>query len=87
MQSISNSDKVGRVLEGKVAVVTGAGSGVGRATANLFAKTGSTVVVVDLLPDRVDQVVAEIKSSGGKASGMAWTFPWGARSTGWSTRR
>jgi len=70
LQSISNSEKTGRVLEGKVAIVTGAGSGVGRATANLFAKTGSAVVVVDLLPDRVNQVVAEIKSSGGKATGM-----------------
>ena len=70
LQSISNSEKSGRVLEGKVAIITGAGSGVGRATANLFAKNGSAVVVVDLLPDRVDEVVAEIKSSGGKATGM-----------------
>jgi len=70
LQSIGNVEKTGRVLEGKIALVTGAGSGVGRATANLFAKNGSAVIVVDLLRDRVDQVVAEIKAAGGKASGM-----------------
>jgi len=58
-------------LEGKTALITGAGSGVGRAMANLFAKNGCAVVVVDLLPDRVSQVVAEIKVAGGKATGMA----------------
>lgn len=63
--------KSGMALDGKVAIITGAGSGIGRATANLFAKNGSSVVVVDLLAERVNQVVAEIKTAGGKASGMA----------------
>jgi len=58
-------------LEGKVAIITGAGSGIGRATANLLAKNGSSVVVVDLLADRVNQVVAEIRAAGGKATGAA----------------
>ncbi len=71
MQSTGSAEKIGGVLEGKVAVITGAGSGVGRAMANLFAKNGSAVVVVDLLPDRVSQVVAEVEASGGKASGLA----------------
>jgi NAD(P)-dependent dehydrogenase (short-subunit alcohol dehydrogenase family) len=66
-----DTEKTGRALDGKIALITGAGSGVGRATASLFAKNGSTVVVVDLLPDRVSQVVAEIKASGGKATGVS----------------
>lgn len=57
-------------LEGKTALITGAGSGVGRATANLFARNGVAVEVVDLVRDRVDQVVSEIVSSGGKAFGL-----------------
>jgi NAD(P)-dependent dehydrogenase (short-subunit alcohol dehydrogenase family) len=57
-------------LEGKVALITGAGSGVGRAAANLFARNGSSVVLVDVVPERVNQVVAEIESSGGSAAGM-----------------
>jgi len=71
LQSTSNTEKSVRALEGKIALITGSGSGVGRATANLFASNGSAVVVVDLLPDRVNQVVAEVKASGGKATGMA----------------
>jgi NAD(P)-dependent dehydrogenase (short-subunit alcohol dehydrogenase family) len=71
LQSINETEKARRALEGKIALITGAGSGVGRATANLFAKNGGSVVVVDLLPDRVSQVVAEIQASGGKATGMA----------------
>jgi NAD(P)-dependent dehydrogenase (short-subunit alcohol dehydrogenase family) len=70
LQSTINTTAGGRALEGKTSIVTGAGSGIGRASANLFARNGSTVVVVDVVPDRVSQVVAEIKASGGKASGM-----------------
>ena len=47
-------------LDGKVAVITGAGSGVGKAMAELFAKEGSTVVVVDVVASRVNQVVTEL---------------------------
>ena len=60
----------GSTLEGKVSLITGAGSGVGRATANLLAKNGSKVGVVDVVADRVNQVVAEIKASGGSATGL-----------------
>lgn len=49
------------------AVVTGAGSGIGRAIANLLAENGATVVVSDLDGDAVDAVVGEISSSGGTA--------------------
>ena len=48
-------------LEGKVAVLTGAGSGVGRAMANLFAENGAAILVVDVVPERVDQVVKEAR--------------------------
>lgn len=55
-------------LDGKISLITGAGSGVGRAMANLFSKNGSKIVVVDVIPDRVKQVVGEIGSS--SATGM-----------------
>ena len=47
------------LLDGKVAVITGAGSGVGRAMANLFAENGAAILVVDVISERVDQVVKE----------------------------
>lgn len=64
------------LLEGKVAVITGAGGGIGRAEALLFAREGASVVVNDLGGGRdgagesknmADQVVAEIVAAGGKA--------------------
>jgi NAD(P)-dependent dehydrogenase (short-subunit alcohol dehydrogenase family) len=67
---------MGNRLEGKAAVVTGAGRGVGRAVALLLAEEGASVVVNDLgcdvdgtgsSRDPADRVVEEIKSSGGNA--------------------
>jgi NAD(P)-dependent dehydrogenase (short-subunit alcohol dehydrogenase family) len=55
-------------LEGKVAVITGAGSGIGKASAELFAREGSKVVVVDKNPNSGQEVVLEIKKEGGTAT-------------------
>src|SRR5437879_11880702 len=65
-----------RLLEGKVAIVTGAGGGIGREHALTFAKEGAKVVVNDLGSDRhgggrggemADKTVADIKAAGGEA--------------------
>ena len=54
-------------LEGKIGLVTAAGSGIGRAGAIRFAKEGASVGVVDIDADAVAAVVAEIEAGGGKA--------------------
>ncbi|HLJ63838.1 MAG TPA: SDR family NAD(P)-dependent oxidoreductase [Stellaceae bacterium] len=58
-------------LQGKRAIVTGAGSGIGRASAQLFAKEGAIVLAVDKTKDAVEATVAEILKSGGAARAMA----------------
>ena len=58
-----------RSVAGKVALVTGAGSGIGRATAHLLADEKALVAVTDVSGDGVDTVVKEIVSAGGKAKG------------------
>jgi NAD(P)-dependent dehydrogenase (short-subunit alcohol dehydrogenase family) len=54
-------------LDGKVAVITGAGSGIGRVAASLFAAEGARVVVADVVADQAEAAVAEIVDAGGSA--------------------
>lgn len=54
-------------LAGKVALVTGAGSGIGRASAQLFASEGAAVAVVDLREDAAQETAGKISADGGRA--------------------
>lgn len=54
-------------LKDKIALITGAGSGIGEATAKTFAREGAAVVVVDLNEDGGNRVVAQIRNAGGSA--------------------
>src|ERR1700710_916978 len=55
-------------LTGRVAVVTGAGGGIGRQAALTFAGAGADVVLADVLGDRLEESAAALKAKGGKVS-------------------
>jgi 3-oxoacyl-[acyl-carrier protein] reductase len=63
--------RLSRSIAGRVAIVTGAASGMGRATACLFADEGARVAVVDLAREGVDPVVATLREAGADAEGFA----------------
>ena len=54
-------------LENKVALITGAGSGIGKAIAQLFAQEGASVVLADLHQQNIEAVARDITEKGGKA--------------------
>lgn len=58
-------------LQNKVALITGASSGIGKATAKLFSKEGARVIVAARRQSELDKLVDEIKKEGGRAKALA----------------
>lgn len=57
-------------LEGLSALITGAGEGIGVASARLFANQGAHVLAADIVQERADAVVAQIRAEGGQATAL-----------------
>ena len=57
-------------LDGKIVVITGTGSGMGRAMAGLFAREGAKVVAAEWNQATLDEVVAEVRAAGGAITGV-----------------
>ena len=63
--------KAGQDYAGKTAVITGGGSGLGAAMADLFAQAGAAVVLLDIDGERAEQKAAKLRTAGTKALAMA----------------
>ena len=64
---VPSIDDWSRLLDGRVAVVTGGGDGIGGAVSRLFAQHGATVEIAEIDPDRADRCVSDIEAAGGRA--------------------
>lgn len=71
IRQMARLTRLSRSIAGRIALVTGAASGMGRSTAHLFADEGARVAVTDLKREGVDRVVEEIRAAGGEARGWA----------------
>lgn len=60
-----------KMLDGKVAIITGASYGMGRTMAELFVEEGASVVITARGKEKLDEVVESIRAKGGKAAGVA----------------
>ena len=65
--ALDSFDPKSMKLEGKIALVTGADTGIGRFTALHLARAGATVLIHGRSAERIAQVLDEIRSAGGKA--------------------
>src|SRR5262245_5163934 len=65
-------------LTNKIAVITGAGSGIGQAIASLFAKQGAHAVVLDMNPEASSATAESIRRSGGRAMSVSCDVSRGA---------
>ena len=59
------------MLEGKIALLSGAGAGIGRATAQRFAAEGASLWLNDLRADALDVVIGELRATGATVGGLA----------------
>ena len=59
-----------KMLQGKTAIITGSGRGIGRAAARLFALHGARVIASDIDPEPAQEVVSEIAAAGGDAASV-----------------
>ena len=64
---MSKPGKLSRSIKGRVTLITGAGSGMGKATAQVFASEGAKVIVTDVNEENAKKVSEQIKSDGGES--------------------